>query len=157
MLGLFLVRRISPSSLLYEQINTVAFFSTLLMFLFRNRPWKRIKLENVRQIFLVCIAVSFLFNTLLLNIDRSRSFYVLSWVSNQQITSTSGQIKITSQSKEATNTEGVMLRMKENITRGFIKSEEETYSLTLKGEVLLGVSKTLSNLFNLNNWKENEK
>jgi hypothetical protein len=127
------------------------------MFLFRNRSWKIVKLEEIRQILLVCIAVSFILNTLLLNIDRSRSFYVLSWVSNQQITSSPGQVKITSQSKEAANATGVLLRIKENTTRGLIKSEGETFSLTLKGEILLSVSKTLSKVFNLNNWKENEK
>lgn len=154
---LLIVRRFFPSSLLYEQINLTAFSAVVVIYFFRNPDWKVNIREKISQILLLTISISFILNTVLLNVDRSRSFYVLSWVSNNQIAIVSDDLKITVRSKEAMNYDGVKLRLNENISRGLIKENDGGFALTSRGEILLSISKTFANLFNLNNWKANEK
>jgi hypothetical protein len=153
--ALALVRRFFPSTLLYEQINFIALCSVICSYFVRNPHWKVKKFEKITQILLISISVSFVLNTVLLNIDRSRSFYVLSWVSNNQIKNTSGELVISVRSKEALNQEGVNLRLNENIARGLIKKSDDIFILTSRGKILLEVSEKFANLFNLKNWKAN--
>jgi len=103
------------------------------------------------------LAIAFLLNTLFLNIDRSRSFYVLAWVSNGQVENVAGKVKVSSPSVEALNQKAAKIRIEEAQSRGLLDIENNQYRLTLVGELLLSSSNILANLFELEQWKENTK
>ncbi len=92
----------------------------------------------------------------LLNVDRSRSFYVLSWVDQGEVSIENGQIVVNVESAEATDTSGVELRLKEQQQRGLIQEANGSYKLTNMGKFTLKIANLLAKIFNLKNWEANK-
>lgn len=92
----------------------------------------------------------------LLNIDRSRSFYVLSWVDKSKVYFENGQIVLEVRSTESTDIAGVDLRLKEQEQRGLIREENGVYKVTNIGKLTLRIANLLAKLFNLSNWEANK-
>jgi hypothetical protein len=92
----------------------------------------------------------------LLNIDRSRSFYVLSWVDESKVYFENGQIVLEVRSTESTDIAGVDLRLKEQEQRGLIREENGVYKVTNIGKLTLRIANLLAKLFNLSNWEANK-
>jgi hypothetical protein len=154
---LFIIRKISQSSLLFEQVNFSVVLVCTIFLLFRPVSSERFTFVNLRGYLITGLAMAFLLNTLFLNIDRSRSFYVLAWVSNGQVENVAGKVKVSSPSVEAINQKAAKIRIEEAQSRGLLDIENNQYRLTLVGELLLSSSNILANLFELEQWKENTK
>lgn len=92
----------------------------------------------------------------LLNVDRSRSFYVLSWVHQGKISQESGRLLIKVKSSESTDVAGVQFRIFEQQQRGLIREINGRYEVTGIGELTIGIANTLSGVFNLKNWEANK-
>jgi hypothetical protein len=92
----------------------------------------------------------------LLNIDRSRSFYVLSWVDQEKVSSIDGVIEESISSTEANDLNSLEMRIMEHEERGLIKNENGKYYLTFGGGVMLSLSNFLAQIFNLENWQKNK-
>ena len=92
----------------------------------------------------------------LLNIDRSRSFYVLSWVDQKKVSSIDGVIEESISSTEANDLNSLEMRIMEHEERGLIKNENGKYYLTFRGGVILNLSNFLAQIFNLENWQKNK-
>ena len=92
----------------------------------------------------------------LLNVDRSRSFYVLSWVDQGEVSIENGQIVVNVESTEATDTSGVELRLKEQQQRGLIQEANGRYKVTNMGKFILKIANLLAKIFNLKNWEANK-
>jgi hypothetical protein len=113
---------------------------------------------NVTSLMVITsLAVAFIFNATLLNIDRSRSIYVLSWVNNQDINFKEGKIFIRVKSPESVNEEAIRLRVDENLKRGLIANQGQILKLTFSGTVVLKFNEVMANIFKLKNWKINSE
>jgi hypothetical protein len=101
----------------------------------------------------------FLNQTFVLNVDRSRSTFVLSWVEKGYVSiDTTGSFLLEGiLSKENSNELGTIQRVRENIDRGLISVKGETVELTLVGHLLLHICEGTANLFNLQGWKTNSQ
>lgn len=90
------------------------------------------------------------------NIDRSRSFYVLSWVKNGDVFSNkAGGLVVQAKSPEGINAEGIQQRLEEQISRGLVKRQGESYYLTKKGNLTLWIANIIANFYDLDGWYKN--
>jgi hypothetical protein len=107
----------------------------------------------------ICLLVSFfLLTSTLLNIDRSRSFYILSWVNNGQIKVVGNEIDLSRvMSDEASSSDGIKQRIREQESRGIIVSEGSILKLSAIGTLIYNVSTKLARIFKLNGWFGNLK
>jgi hypothetical protein len=113
------------------------------------------------DIFLFClistISLSLLTSTVLLNVDRSRSFYVLSWIERDLITIDHGKINLSKvKSLEKLDESAINQRIYEQKARGFVYFQNGRPKLSLLGHILYRVSNLLANFFTLNSWKANK-
>jgi hypothetical protein len=150
---LFLLRAYSNSTLLFEQIwlsSLISFFLTISMY-FRN-----ISRSTFREILLISMIVGSLVTHTLVNVDRSRSFYVLSWIDKQDISYKNSALQINSYvSEELRNSSGVTLRIREAEKRNLIQVDNRgDFQLTFLGSTLLKISESLSYIFQLSLWKK---
>lgn len=144
--------------LLFEQIVISAFISSTILVLFVHLSRSKFESPKIVRFFtsadywlliaLLTVLSMFIPSSTLLNIDRSRSFYVLNCVDYGLI------------SPKLTNPEGIPvlagieLRVKEQISRKLILEEEGKLVLTLAGETILKVASSLEYVFRLNNYTE---
>ena len=117
---------------------------------------KKIVASLISDALILGLAIAFLLNSFLLNIDRSRSFYVLSWVQNEQIDISSTPTKIQIKSRESASLEAVLQRVEENQSRGLISKDSNGLHLTRAGKFLLLTSNVLAHIFVLKNWEANK-
>ena len=156
MLVLIFIRHLIPTQDLFIQIIFAALlvfgFSLLTLLVLSDGRWK-FKL-------LISLTVSLLFFSIaqaqILNIDRSRSFYVLSWVDKGIISLNNSKIVFRKEcSKEMMNPEAIKIRLLEQSTRGYVSQTGPNFHLTFLGNLQLLIAKKLATVFELNNWFEN--
>ncbi len=163
---LVLWRRMTPSDLLFDQFCIISILLFVLSFL-RNK-WvderNSRKKTNEHAIAVALISSLIYFSTIqytVLAVDRSRSFYVLSWVEkgwfnyagaslNLDPTVVRGDIDL-----DTDNLEPIQQRIDEQISRRLIEIKGEKIQLTPIGELFLSTSNLTATLFNLKNWKTN--
>jgi hypothetical protein len=91
-----------------------------------------------------------------LNVDRSRSLYVLSWVENKKIeTNADGELILDVKSPEKFNVFSIKDRLNEQSSRGLIKFQDESYLLTWRGRLTLNLAETLAAFYELDGWFKN--
>ena len=143
--------------LLFEQITYLGILlcATCIAYLYLKR---KLNERNILVLLLAVIIFITLNSYTLVNVDRSRSFYILSWVSHNEVDCASEVVSLNSvQSQEAKNINGIDQRIKEQISRGLIKKIDRKCELTSLGYIYLDVAKILANIFNLSNWYTNAK
>ena len=150
------IRHVIPMQDLFIQIVFATFFvfsfSLLILLVLSDSRW-RVKL-------LISLTVSLLFFSItqaqILNIDRSRSFYVLSWVDKGLISLKNSKIVFQKEcSNEMMNPEAIKIRLLEQSNRGYISQSGHNFHLTFLGSLQLLIAKNLATVFDLNNWFEN--
>jgi len=155
-LALVLTRKVDSDGDLNGQITIVSFSIFAIYFVFMILI-KSFTFESI----CVGIIMFFVFNTAyqstLLNIDRSRSFYVLGWVKNDKVKTVGDQFDFSSvNSEERKNENAMIIRLNEQLDRGFIKLDQNSISLTLLGETAFMVAEIASRVFRLENWESNK-
>jgi len=114
-----------------------------------------------RKDFFICILLISLVSQAesfyMLNIDRSRSFYLISWISQNKLNYNKGEIEINVKSPEAKDKEAIEFRLEEQISRKIVKIELDKISLTILGKLIYFTSEKTSQLFSLKGWKENKQ
>jgi len=153
----YLIRSISSSTLVYEQINISILISSLFYGYWVLRDRKTPIFFIIKKLLVLSLAVSLVLNVSILNIDRSRSFYVLSWVKNKSISIEKNRLLINIESPEGRNTNAVIQRITEASSRGLLNRTSEEIELTALGEILFFGSNQIAKIFNLSGWFENEK
>jgi hypothetical protein len=151
-----IIQRIKPTSLIFDQSIALTFFY-LVIFLAIIRM--KIKKDKELLLFLVTASVSLvmLLNLVILNVDRSRSFYVLNWVNQNQIVLEQGVLNLDNViSKEKSSKEAINVRLEEQINRGLILKKEGELSLSRSGEIVLRIAEVVATVFNLQQWKDNK-
>lgn len=160
---LWILRRTAGStSLLFEQITLVACSIPIIEKIILRR-WCS-KRYHAFGTFLkqsgVALLSSLVFwssaQFLLLNIDRSRSFYVISWIAQGKIDVFDHSISLDRvKSNEKLNYRAIEDRIGENSTRGLLHLKNGELKLTNLGEVVLRISNFLAPQFKLSGWFQN--
>ena len=150
---LFFVRKLT-SLILFESILLSLVIGTSFI-LFQSRKIK----PRIEQI-IPALAGALLFYSLafstVMNTDRSKSLYVISWIHDTQ--------PVTPQNLEVIlkNRYGyydqfyVEQRIREQSTRKIVELEKGQYKLTTIGEVIWNAAELLAFVFELNGWDENK-
>jgi hypothetical protein len=156
LINLFALRKIDENGLLFEQIFISGLIS-IFIFLVYNSVFR--KKYNLKVMYII-ILLACLFQFIFVNIDRSRSFYVISWVQNHnmyfindQVTVLDGKIK----SEESINKFGIESRIKEQLERNILfVNPNSKLELTTYGELIYDISEKLSKLYSLGGWQQNK-
>ena len=147
---LLIIRQLLPNALLFESILISSIASVVITSIGFSIKWGSFSSDMFLSIllsFLLIITPSFL---VLMNIDRSRSFYVLVWA-----TTPSSAQEIEKQSIIAFGSAekfGILMRLKEQEKRGLIKQDEGFYSLTSAGRWMVTTADLLASLYRLDNY-----
>jgi Ca2+/Na+ antiporter len=160
---MFFVRRIHEEYDVFSQLNLIFIFSIciLLIVLFLNSDIRKSGSSRVLLLCGVCALYTTysLQSTLLLNVDRSRSFYVLAWVDRYPISSQNLESSILEnvRSPEKVSSFAIEQRIDEQIRRGYIREKSGILDLTSKGSFMLKLSELLAQMYRLQNWNTNSK
>jgi hypothetical protein len=154
---LFVLRRFEVyNNLLFEQILFSDLATGLLFssyFLYKKAKDDRIFL----QILIACLLMVSVANFTLVNIDRSRSFYLLSWVEKSKIVLTDLEIDLSQvESPEKFNSDAIRLRLKEQTSRGLVYIDKSEYKLTSLGKSYLLSAQWFAKIYKLENWYRNQ-
>jgi len=147
--ALGLIRLTEPTSLIFDQTILIILFSALIYSLMYRL--RQISSLTFKKVFLGLLVFYFFSTTILMNIDRSRSFYVLKWIEicrsescpweNIEKYGTSGR-------------DDFLLRIEEQISRKLVYREGEMLTLSKGGEVLIRTSIILADIFSLKEFQK---
>ena len=153
-----IIHSLYPSTLIYDQIFYISIFVLgACMILFRY--FYTLNLDKVIASLCLAMVLMSLNQTFLLNIDRSRSTFVLAWVDKNLVYSDNkNQIYFKGvESLENLNQKASAQRVLENVQRGLIEPIDRSFRLTASGKFLLGICEFSADFFDLRGWKENSK
>ena len=154
---LYLLRNYNPDALVFDQILYLSFFFLVIATFMGTRSFQSFvpRIQFLGIILVVSFFFYSFYSVMLVNIDRSRSFYVLSWVGKDKIHYVNGKIHVNVQSMEAINLEGVEQRINEQKDRGLIEISGDKIYLTWYGKGFLVISNLFADVFKLDNWEKN--
>ena len=142
----YIIQLVFQGTLIFEKIIASTLILILLLLLVKKFNYKRLSI-----ILIVCMSMILLF----VNIDRSKSFYILFWVENNKI-SISGNnetyLNNFPKIKNRINEYDFSQRIKEHEARGLISSGNGELVLTKTGKFILLTSDLLARSFRLNGW-----
>lgn len=156
---LFLIRQLNNSTLIADQILAVGLFALvctgILFFLLKNNissEKKWIKILSLLVSFLLYLNVS---TQLLINTDRSRSFFVLEWIQCAPPTYSINQIqnRYTEVYGER-SLKDFNLRYNEQVSRQLI-NDSENPTLSTRGLIIYKLAEFLAKSFKLKGWYSN--
>jgi hypothetical protein len=149
---IILIRKYTNSTLLFEQIWISTAFSFAILQI--GNKLKGLRLDLVYLVLIAVVSGSLLSHTLL-NIDRSRSFYVLSWIDEGNLEILDGKITLKQKvSSEMDNLEALELRIHEAESRGLATVPPTGQAkLTFLGKALVETSELIASVFELNMWR----
>lgn len=107
------MRKFSQTSLLFDQIMVALVLCLIILIGFsKARVLVNRTINIMIKDIVICVLLTFLLLTsTLLNVDRSRSLYILSWVENGKIKVVNNEYDFSRiQSKEVLDGEGIKLR-----------------------------------------------
>ncbi len=137
------------NSLVFEKVT----FSSLTLAIFLIII-KKINYQRLTIILTIYICLTQLF----VNIDRSKSFYVLYWIENNEIeydlTNLTFLVKVPDINSR-TNEFDFIQRVQEHKIRGLVTQNGKRISLTSAGKVILKISDLSAKFFRLKGWVGN--
>jgi len=163
---LILWRVYSPTNLLFDQFCVITLLIFMLSFSINYTTSRNTNLIAKFNIAVAIALVSSLlyFSTIqytVLAIDRSRSFYVLSWIDNGLFVFEKNQLKLVERELpsridlDRNNLAPMNQRIEEQISRKLVTFQDSKLVLTWSGEVLLNLSTVTARVFNLKGWESN--
>jgi hypothetical protein len=154
----FVLRNFNPSGEIDSQINTIlllTLFTTGVIYLLLIGL--KIKIEIVYAIILGLLVAYLSTSLMLINVDRSRSFYVLSWINEYDLHAVADERTYQMvRSSEILAVIPINQRITEQVRRGFVTSQQGKLVLTFKGRSALGMAELLANGFQLKGWYKNK-
>jgi hypothetical protein len=147
---------------LFSQINTsilLSFISVaLLSFLYQKSRKNSFNLIQVMHILITIHLLLFIILQFsLVNIDRSRSFYVLSWADQGKIVNLESGFALKNVSSiERLNPEAINVRVAEQIEKNLLSLDGNLVRTTSSGKLAVWVAEKLSEIFKLQNWELNK-
>jgi hypothetical protein len=142
----YIIQLAFQGTLIFEKIIASTIILILVLLLVKRFDYKR---------FSIILVVYISMNLLFVNIDRSKSFYILFWVENNKISISEGNetyLKDFPKIKSRINEYDFTQRIKEHEARGLISSGNGELVLTKTGKFILLTSDLLGRSFRLNGW-----
>ncbi len=142
--------------LLFEQIIISALFIIVVItwFFLSRKSWGT---NFVLEIFVSSLLFVNVASFGLVNIDRSRSFYVLSWIQESAVYRVDSNLDLNKvASKERLNLDAIQLRVDEQVSRGLVFLDGNKYQLTGLGKMYLSAANTAAKIYKLENWVKNQ-
>ena len=161
-MSLFAQRHLYTQGDIFTQINISIFIALItclmLVFSFRKETDTKSSFQrNAHFLITISLLMFIVLQFSLVNIDRSRSFYVLSWANEDKVyKSENGFTLVGVVSLEASNNEAINARINEQIQKKFLSYQGDLIQPTFAGSVLVWTADSLSNIFRLENWKKNK-
>ena len=150
-----ILRQVNTSSLMFDQLVMIAILHISLVLL--AKKMLRISREELIIYILTIVIVTQVEQFTFLNIDRSRSYYVLSWVENNKLSYDDDGILISKiASYEGLNSASTEYRLDEQISRKLVRKNGNELSLTLVGKAIYHMSNVLSKIYMLKGWEANK-
>ena len=159
----FLVRSFEIlNELLFEQLTALSIVCSALVWVAekafissKESTPEQPSLAGYRYI-VICLLVFTLAQSSLLNIDRSRSFYVLAWVDQAKVIKDNEKIVLLDIfSEEGIALKPIQDRVLEQEKRGLLTVNDEIYTLTQRGRFVLWFANHLGRIYNLTMWDKN--
>jgi hypothetical protein len=158
---LALWRMTDPKVDLFSQIlciSILVFFTALLLNIYVNKSKQQLRRVSKKILFIPLVMALIFYNlttATLINIDRSRSFYVLAWLDAGLLAVDSqGNMRNFAISKEAMNMDAISERLEEHRGRLFVTNDNR---LSLLGKETVKASNFLARVFSLDGWFRNSK
>ena len=144
------------NNLLFEQIILGSFLVFTIFLLWQKFIAKK-SILAILAILLLSMSASILVEqSTILNIDRSRSFYVLAWTHKNLISYENGILNLTKvQSDEKLGLTGIETRINEQISRGLITKKSSELNLSKFGKVYYFCAEKIAVVYRLDNWAKN--
>jgi len=144
------------NNLLFEQIILGSFLVFAAICLWQKFIAKK-SILTILTILLLSMSVSILVEqSTILNIDRSRSFYVLAWTHKNLISYENGIANLTKvQSDEKLGVTGIETRINEQISRGLLAKRGSELKLSNLGKVYYFCAEKIAIVYRLDNWPKN--
>jgi hypothetical protein len=147
--------RVFETTLAFDLFNAIALILIILNCMACKLNYRKPK-EIIAFIVVGIIAINLVTSSVALNIDRSRSFYVLSWADKKLINYRGGNLDLGMvKSTEKLNLPAIELRIIEQQERGLIEISESKAELTYRGKILIQISGVIAEILALRNWKTN--
>ena len=154
----YVLRSFNSSEAIDSQINFILLFTTIatsVIYLFFIGL--RFKVDVVYAVTLGLVVAYLSTSTMLINVDRSRSFYVLSWIDEYKFPSMESQRSYDMVlSSEKLAEIPINQRIEEQVRRGFVSSHQGILVLTFKGAAALSLAELLASHFRLKGWYKNK-
>ena len=116
-------------------------------------------LDRLHHLLILVIAALLIFQfteTTILNIDRSRSYYVLSWVDKDLVKMSGASYDLSKiHSSEKLDLVGIQQRLSEQLSRGLIEISNSDVKVTASGSFIVKLSNLLADIFKLDGWRKN--
>jgi hypothetical protein len=150
----YLIRMLWKTSLIFEQIIlsgvlvAIIYLSILIYMHYFN-------IIPILLVFFIAIATTQAFTNVVLNVDRSRSLYVLSWVRYEKIELVNDTLDLEKvYSSEKLNSRAIEQRLEEQISRGLVFNNGK-FKLTFRGKMTVQFADFIGSKFSLNGWEMN--
>ena len=155
---LYVLRYFSPNENIDSQINTTFLFTLIIAGSFYLVLLGfRIRVDLLYAIILGLVLAYLSTSLMLLNVDRSRSFYVLSWINEYEFPTLEDQRTYRMvRSNEILAVIPINERITEQVHRGFVTSQGGKLVLTFKGRSALSIAELLARNFQLEGWYKNK-
>jgi hypothetical protein len=155
---LLVLRRISPSFLLFEAIIlavTLPFLLFLLVYRLRKIKYlfKNIFSNPLLSIMLSSLVIFNLLFFSLMMIDRSKSLYIINWVGNGQPISREDLIKKVGVIENSNDGKYIEIRIEEQLSRNVISENNGLLKLTYYGSLLKSFADFTAKIFLLKGWE----
>ena len=156
---LFFIRKMLPQGILFDQIIQTALLTVSITALsyWKKQSWREELSRNFHFLLTASLLFIFASTSTLVNIDRSRSFYVISWVGQDLVKIKNGNFTYDKvRSEEKILSAQINLRLNEQVQRGLMKIESNQVKLTRQGKLYLNIAEILSHVYELRGWQENK-
>lgn len=150
-----ILNRMFETTLVFDLINIIVFglilMNCLACFLYYKNPT-----ELIAFLVVGLTSVNLFTQSIVLNIDRSRSFYVLSWAEKNLIEYRDGRLDLNMvKSNEKLSVTSIEQRIIEQQKRNLLEISESKVRLTTQGKILLSFSNLTAKILGLRNWEKN--
>jgi len=144
------IRWLWKTSLIFEQ-TIMVFLITNLILLLKSKIWKN-NLDYER-IILINFVVFIMIQFLSLNIDRSRSFYMLKWSAENRVVLEDNRITRIVDGADTFEFNGLEQRLEELQKRRLIIKQENKAETTALGNLVYVISNSIAWIWNLGGWR----
>ena len=152
------LRQINKSTLIFDQLLIICGLTGILFWFLLKSNFQTIsKTQVIWQDVGIGVLITFLILiSTVVNIDRSRSFYVLGWVYKNEVRESQNHIDLsTVTSSEKKNLDGITQRINEQETRGLLIKNGTLVNLISTGKVVYRISSIFASAFHLEGWVKN--